>query len=120
MLLRQLAYISLRHGGVGEGNKVGRDPVTPPQLPRDTPWTRVLQPAVPRPVMELGNQPHLTTTNSLGMEIKYIKPRTTRNKHTICVHVAKITYLSSYKLVLHHKTSNNVAMLKKWNKTKII
>ena len=89
MLLRQLAYISLRHGGVGEGNKVGRDPVTPPQLPRDTPWTRVLQPAVPRPVMELGNQPHLTTTNSLGMEIKYIKPRTTRNKHTICAHVAK-------------------------------
>ena len=47
--------------------------MTPPELPRDAPWTGIFQPGVPRPLMGLGNETHLTTANSLGMEIKHAK-----------------------------------------------
>ena len=60
-----MTHVSLRNRGVTEGDKIGWYPMTPPELSRDAPVTRVLQPSVPRNLMNLGNETKFTITYSL-------------------------------------------------------
>ena len=62
-------------GGVREGDEVGGDSVSPPELPGDAPGAGTAQPLVPRGLVDLGDDTKITITYSLEIQgeknIKY-------------------------------------------------